>query len=355
MQKLKHLPDEDWPVADLEAFERAYAPGDVFDETRGPGAHYSDGWRRMIRTSYRRWLGFFAEHEPAALLEPPAARITPERMRDFIEQLSAEVRPTTVAMTIANLYAAARLIAPEVDWCWLASLKTRLAARAKPMNRFNRLVPGWETLDLGIELMDDAIAASDKRQKQRDLQYRDGLLLALISLWLIRRRSLTALTAGRHVEPSPEGLNILLYPEDTKGKRAESFQVPEELLPYLRCYLQEIRPRLMGGKEHDGLWVSFRGGPLCDGRIYSIARERVLARFGKAMGLHDFRRAAATFVAMDAPELIGLVPGILQHASSEVSERHYNLARSLEASRRVAAHVARTRAKLRPIRLRNEA
>ena len=174
-------------------------------------------------------------------------------------------------------------------------------------------------------------------------------------MWLIRRRSLTALTASRHVEFGAAGLNFLLYPEDTKAKRAESFRVPEQFLPYLERYLQEIRPRLLGRRKHDGFWASYKGGPLCDGRIYSIVRERVFARFGKKMGLHDFRRAAATFVATDAPDLIGLVPGILQHASPEVSERHYNLARSVEASRRFAAHLAKTRAKLRPIQLRNEA
>ena len=71
------------------------------------------------------------------------------------------------------------------------------------------------------------------------------------------------------------------------------------------------------------------------------------------MGLHDFRRAAATFIATDAPEKTGLIPGVLQHASPEVGEL-YNLARSVEASRRFAAHLARTRAKLRPIQFRNE-
>jgi hypothetical protein len=55
------------------------------------------------------------------------------------------------------------------------------------------------------------------------------------------------------------------------------------------------------------------------------------------MGLHDFRRAAATFIATDAPAL-------LQHASPEVSEQHYNLAKSVEASRRFAAHLEKTRA-----------
>jgi integrase/recombinase XerD len=355
MRKLKHLPLELWSAADQKAFRIAYEPGDIFDESCGPGAHHSEGWRRMVRTSYRRWLGFLAENYPDDLLKPPAERITSERLKAFIEHLSTEVRSTTVAMAVAHLYCAAGLIAPGADWRWLASVKARLAARAEPLNRFDRLVPGWQTLDLGIELMDEAFTLSHTGRKQRELQYRDGLMVALISLWLIRRRSLTVLTVSRHIEFDAAGLNFLLYPEDTKAKRAESFRVPEELLPYLERYLQEVRPRLIGRRDHDGFWASYKGGPLGDGRIYSIVRKRVLARFGKAMSLHDFRRAAATFIALDAPDLIGLVPGALQHASPEMSERHYNLARSVEASRRFAAHLAKTRAKLRPIQLRNEA
>jgi hypothetical protein len=67
------------------------------------------------------------------------------------------------------------------------------------------------------------------------------------------------------------------------------------------------------------------------------------------MSLHDFRRAAATFLAMDAPEKIGLIPGMLQHVKSEVSEQHYNLARSMQAGRRFAAHLAEARDRFRPI------
>ena len=53
MRKLKHLPLEHWPAADHDALNVAYQPGDIFDESRGPGAHHSEGWRRMIRTTYR--------------------------------------------------------------------------------------------------------------------------------------------------------------------------------------------------------------------------------------------------------------------------------------------------------------
>ena len=202
-------------------------------------------------------------------------------------------------------------------------------------------------------MMDEA-ATLPLSRRQRDLHYRDGLLIALISSWLIRRRGIAALTVTRHLEFDAAGVNILLFPEDTKAKRAESFRVPEELLPYLLRYLKEIRPRLLGRRKHDGLWASFKSCPLTAGRIYDTVRAHIFARFGKAMGLHDFRRAAATFTATDAPELIGLVPGILQHASPDVAEQHYNLARSVEASRRFAAHLAKTRARLRPAQARTE-
>jgi integrase/recombinase XerD len=203
--------------------------------------------------------------------------------------------------------------------------------------------------------MDEAFTLQATSHRQREIQYRDGLLLALISLWPVRRRSLAAFTVSRHVEFDAAGMNLLLYPEDTKSKQAESFRVPDELLPYLQHHLEEIRPRLVGRDDHDGLWPSLKGCPLSAGRIYDIVRARTYAKFGKAMGLHDFRRAAATFIATDAPDKVGLIPGVLQHASPEVSEQHYNMAKSVEASRRFAAHLEKTRAKLRPIQFRNEA
>jgi len=74
-----------------------------------------------------------------------------------------------------------------------------------------------------------------------------------------------------------------------------------------------------------------------------------LCIIGKAMGLHDFRRAAATFLAMDGPEKIGLIPGLLPHDSPEVNERHNNLARSVQAGQRFAAHLANARNRLRTL------
>jgi len=72
MRKPKHLPLDQWPAADIEAFASAFAPGDIFDDTAGPGAHLAEGTRRMIRTAYRRWLGFLRQHYPDDIRLAPA-------------------------------------------------------------------------------------------------------------------------------------------------------------------------------------------------------------------------------------------------------------------------------------------
>jgi integrase/recombinase XerD len=347
--KLKHLPFDQWPEADIEAFARAFKAGDVFDNTAGPGAHLAEGTRKMIICPYRRWLKFLRDHDPEALLEPPADRITLDRVRAFVDHLDTEIRPTSVAIAIDNLHYAARLLAPERDWRWLASIKRRLLARAKPEDRFHHLVPPSHILDFAIELMEEALGFPSDGHKQAEIQYRDGLLLALLTLSHFRRRSIAALTVSRHLEFNAGGINVLLFPEDTKSKRNETFRVHEQVLPYFLRYLRKIRPRLLGRSEHDGLWASYRGRPLSESQIYSAVRKHIKTRFGKDMSLHDFRRAGATFLAMDAPGKIGLIPGMLQQASPEVGEQHYNLAGAMEASRRHGAHLAEARGRLRPI------
>jgi hypothetical protein len=143
MRTLKHLPENEWPEADRQAFRAAYEPGDIFDETAGPGAHLAESSRKAIKFAYRRWLGFLKANYADDLSTAPPERITPEPVRAFIEHLSAQMKPTSVAITVAHLYFAARLIAPTTDWAWLRSVKSRLECLARPEDRFDRLVPLW--------------------------------------------------------------------------------------------------------------------------------------------------------------------------------------------------------------------
>jgi integrase/recombinase XerD len=216
------------------------------------------------------------------------------------------------------------------------------------VDRFERLVPPWFTLDHAFKLMDEAAQLPPDPHQRREVLYRDGLILALLSLWPIRRRSLAALTLSRHVAVTPHGIDLLLFAEDTKGKRPESYAVPEPLVSHFRRYLADMRPRIYGSNRHDGLWASSKGYPLSASQIALTIRRHVKKRFNKAMGLHDFRRAAGTSLAMEAPEKVGLTPGILQHAKPETADQHYNLSRSINASRRHGATLSDIRQRLRP-------
>ena len=126
-----------------------------------------------------------------------------------------------VAAAIHHLYLGIRIIAPDRDWAWLRALRTRLQAISRPQDRFDRLVPPAITVDLGIEMMDEAGLLPIAR-KQRDIDYRDGLIMALLSLWPLRRRSIAALTVTRHLELGLHKADICLFPEDTKSGRAEA-------------------------------------------------------------------------------------------------------------------------------------
>jgi hypothetical protein len=74
MRTLKHLPVHEWPEADRAAFRAAYEPGDVFDETSGPGAHLAEGTRKAIEFTYRRWLAFLKANYPDDFAMPPSRR-----------------------------------------------------------------------------------------------------------------------------------------------------------------------------------------------------------------------------------------------------------------------------------------
>ena len=299
--------------------------------------------RKMVETAYRRWLGFLGKEHPHELALAPAQRITRKRVSEYVRLLLEDMKPVSAAICVEGLFYVAGFAAPAADWRWLLRIAARLRSRSPLEDRFTGLIPGWLTLDHGIGLMDEALELPCKAGLARETLYRDGLIMALLSCWPLRRRSITALTVSRHLEIRGNHVFVRLHAEDMKSKRAECYVLHERLVPYLQRYLKEIRPRLLRQGRHDGLWASREGQPLSSGRLYDAMRLHTRRGFGKPMGLHDFRRAAATFLATDAPEMVGCIPGILQQAGPEVGEKHYNLARSVTASHRFAETVERAR------------
>ena len=66
--------------------------------------------------------------------------------------------------------------------------------------------------------------------------------------------------------------------------------------------------------------------------------QQIVLRTGEAFGTplnpHRFRHSAATSLALASPEAVRAGAVILGHATFATTERHYNLARAIDAGRR---------------------
>src|SRR5262249_6123420 len=106
-----------------------------------------------ICMGWRRFLGFLAITEAAALEIAPAKRITIERVRRFAAHLAETNSPHSMAIQIDALYGAARAMMPEQDWTWLRNIKARLYSAAGRKNPAGPIITSVQFVDLGEELI----------------------------------------------------------------------------------------------------------------------------------------------------------------------------------------------------------
>ena len=75
--------------------------------------------------------------------------------------------------------------------------------------------------------------------------------------------------------------------------------------------------------------------------LYDMIRGRTQDGFGDYSNPHSFRDAAATTMAVEDPDHIRLAAPLLGHRSPATTERHYQLAQSLDAHRQFAGTLER--------------
>jgi integrase/recombinase XerD len=353
-------PIGNWPPCDRELWNKAVEPGGLFGGG-GAGADWSAASRVMVATGYNAWLSWLAAKE---LLDPntrPADRVTCERVGAYIAEIQAELAPYTVLNRVQELYDALRVMAPESNWKWLAQLYRSLKAQVPPArDKLSRVRPPQELIALGERLMDEAEAARGRSARRRALRYRDGLLIALLAYRPVRRKNLAMMRLGRHLMKVGGCWRIVFGAEETKTHVPYEAVLPAALGPRLERYLDLHRPALLRGEQEDSnpdalpihagldaVWVSEDGTQLSYQNLGLQIFVRTRREFGCGLFPHMFRDCVATAVAVDNPKHIGDASLILGHAGQRTTEKHYNHARSLEASRRHAAMLASLRESLK--------
>jgi integrase/recombinase XerD len=345
------LPIAAWPERDRLAWEVGTCRAGPFEKS-GAGSDWSPHSRKKTAKGYGRWLGWLTQK---CLFDPslaPGLRVTRLLVADYVAELSSSCAPHTVVCRLQELYDALRVLAPDEDWRWLAELWMRLGRRAEPVvNKRLRLRPGRDLVDLGRRMMTSAEQETGWSGRQRAVHYRDGLMIALMAYRPLRLKNFASVILGVHLMQQT-GAWWLQFPAcGMKAKRPYEVACPAALVPELEHYLAVHRKVLLAGESGqlspntDALWVSEVGTMLEKGALASRIRKHTKKAFGASLPPHWFRDAAATSIAVEDPRHVRDAHHILGNTLA-MTEKFYNQARTLTASRRHQAMLKALRSSL---------
>jgi integrase len=348
------LPSE-WPVKDRVAYLAALRPGDPL-EPGGLAAEWSPYTQRKNAKGYGRWLTWLGVR---GLLDPslePTDRITRERVVAYVNDLRQLNAPFTVLTRVEELAKMLRVMEPGLNIDWLCRLAGRVRATAVSVrNKRRRVRPSEQLVDFGLDLMAKAEGAGGGTPLARALAFRDGLIIALWAARPFRRKNFAALEIGRHLVRVGDQYWLRVEAGETKTGQPIDVPFPVDLVPHLERYLSHYRPMLAqrAGRWNrnrvatTALWISKDGSAMTEIAIYFRVTKLTQKRFGHVVNPHLFRDCAATAIAIEDPEHVRCTMAILGHARLATSEKYYNQAGSLEASRRLQHHVLELRRRFR--------
>jgi hypothetical protein len=122
------LPIANWPEADRQSWLEARRPADLLEEHIGARASHSEASNRKAQKGYGRWLTFLTTADPDCIAEPPAGRITKERVGMYVESLIALDNSTaTILARLQELGEVAKVLAPERSWTFITRFRPRFA------------------------------------------------------------------------------------------------------------------------------------------------------------------------------------------------------------------------------------
>ena len=244
----------------------------------------------------------------------------------------------------------AQTLAPERDFGWLKNVEAQLRRRARPREKFSRMVGSEEVVEAGLVLMQEAGEAKSGSAGQARM-FRNGLIIALLAVCPIRVGSFASLTLGRSFLRIGDGWWIRLAANETKSGRPDERPVPGFLTSCVDEYLRAYRPRFLCagrvgrtrkyGAASQGasaeiatgpLWMAQRGDAMSLVTMKKTITQTTQQTLGVSVSPHLFRACAATTAALHASNHPHLASGLLQHVDPRVTEAHYNRASSLQAA-----------------------
>ena len=142
------------------------------------------------------FLGFL---QRANLLRGGAAaagQVTPVNIEAYLADLNSRVGSVTTYNCLSKLRRVATLIAPGVDFSWLAEIENDLAFVMEPRSKFERFVFTDVLVKAGLTLIGQA-QRETKVALSRARGVRNGLMIALLATCPIRLKNFAGLAIGK--------------------------------------------------------------------------------------------------------------------------------------------------------------
>ena len=225
------------------------------------------------------------------------------------------------------------VIAPSLDFAWLREIERDLAFEMVPRSKADRFVLTEVLLEAGLSLIAEAENAANLSYLEQARRFRNGLMIAFLSLYPIRLKNYTALKIGASFKKIHNSWWIALSAADTKEKRPDERRIEVILAPAIERYLDIYRPVLMrGSSSHASLWVSSNtGAPMTDDGVEQAIKAITKSTIGVDVCPHLFRTSGASTAATHGGTNPHLGSALLNHSDTRVTEKHYNFATALSA------------------------
>jgi integrase/recombinase XerD len=291
-----------------------------------------------MQRGYGRWLTWLAGNGLLDAKIPPGHRITPERVKFYAADLGQQNASGTIIARLIELKVVATIMDAERDWLFIYRLASAIRARHKPARpKRHRLVPIQSLFKLGLDLM--AGAQYETTALRRFNTFRDGLMIAALASRPLRLGNFTGLALGRTLVRRGDRWWIQIPAAETKTKSPIEEPWPDMLAPHLETYLADHRAAVaaLRGSRTEALWLSMYGGAMEDNAIYTQIVARTRDGLGCPINPHLFRDCAATSIAIDDPAHVRIASRVLGHRTGSTTERFYNQAQSVEATRAMQA------------------
>ena len=351
-------PFERWLVGTGAASSKSPAP----DSTHSV-IFYCHGYTSAIKWAERIGLDVSST--------APVELWTPELIRQMSEELfTKRMSPLTARMQIIAIDRILAATSPQTSRRFVQRILKPIPRQADARNKKSKLQDSGELLAFGVELMERAIAEPEP-SKSTALTFRRGLQVAVLAGRPFRLATFSSFVVApggqsgimrkdAYIVAAGDGFAMVCNAPKRRvagnvkaarnynrasrplkgGKHAPPVQsVPDELVKYMRLWLDVFRPQLLKPDVPcDALWVNQNGGAESKMMIYKDIRELTGLKFDKSLSPKLFRDSLATsIVGLDpsAKLSVNLLLGNTQQIT-DGSYIHRNSATSIKVGRMAA-------------------